>query len=115
MRKLTFTTKAEQRLEEISDWTFERFGPRQADIYEQELISKCLAIASGMAVTQSCSILTPANLSPPLRFGRSGKHLIIYLEHRDKCVIIDLMHSSSNLATGIERLARLTTAGTAET
>lgn len=107
MRELVFTPIAEARLEDISDWAFEKFGARQATRYEDELVSRCIAISNGSAVTQNCSVIMEPGAKTQLRFGRAGRHLIIFLDRESHCVIVDLLHSSSNLAGHIETLSRL--------
>ena len=107
MRKLTFTPIAEKRLEAISEWTFQRFGPRQAGRYEEEIVARCAGIASGTVPSQNCSVLTETNISTPLRFARTGKHMIIFLEYHDRCVVVELLHSSSDLAAHVADLALL--------
>lgn len=46
-RSLRLTLCAEARLVDIARWTIETFGPRQAELYGAELLSRCDAIRSG--------------------------------------------------------------------
>ena len=66
------TRAAEASLSEIARWTFETFGPRQADAYAQDLIDICNAIAAGKAQTQDCRRIIDPNLPEDLRFARGG-------------------------------------------
>lgn len=106
MRQLIFTPFAELQLDEILSWTFEEFGPQQADKYENELINRCLAIAEGIAATQNCSVILPSGAASSLHFGRAGQHIIVFMETSDAIVIVSLLHSKSNLAAQIETLSR---------
>ncbi|EDM69391.1 hypothetical protein RAZWK3B_11652 [Roseobacter sp. AzwK-3b] len=91
------TEKAEQSLYEIALWTFETFGPRQADAYEQDILVKLDDIASSIAHSQSCSILLGSDISEDVRFGRVGAHYLIYVELADSFVLLDVLHQSVDL------------------
>ena len=57
MKSIRLTKQAEEQLASIAEWTFQTFGPRQADAYEKDLIQCCERIAGGMAHRQSCTAL----------------------------------------------------------
>lgn len=94
---------------EIALWTFETFGSRQAAAYEDDLIARCREIASGAAITQGCRQLIAPNLAEDLRFARSGQHFIVFIEDAEQVVIVDFLHSRSDLPG---KLTALTTRGT---
>jgi len=48
-RTFRLTSRAEDSLVEIARRTIEKFGLRQADIYEGKLLSRCEAIMNGQA------------------------------------------------------------------
>tara|TARA_B110000208_G_scaffold174085_1_gene218488 strand:+ start:636 stop:803 length:168 start_codon:yes stop_codon:yes gene_type:complete len=48
------TPQAEQSLMEIAQWTFDTFGPRQADAYELDILDRLDAITDGVAHSQGC-------------------------------------------------------------
>lgn len=98
------TRQAETSLTDIARWTFETFGSRQAEAYEEDLIARCDQIADGTAPWQSCRRIIDPALPERLRFTRSGQHLIIYIEQPDAVVIVDFLHGRSDLPA---RLARL--------
>ena len=91
------TEQAEESLLEIALWTFETFGPRQADAYEKDILAKMVDIAAGAAHTQSCSILLGSDISEDVRFGRVGSHYLIYAELAGYFVLLDLLHQSVDL------------------
>ncbi|EDM69411.1 hypothetical protein RAZWK3B_11752 [Roseobacter sp. AzwK-3b] len=91
------TEHAEQSLLEVALWTFETFGPRQADAYEQDILTKMDEIANGLAHTQSCSVLLDRDLREDVRFGRVGSHYLIYVELADSFVLLDVLHQSVDL------------------
>jgi toxin ParE1/3/4 len=91
------TRAAEASLIEIARWTVETFGPRQADAYEEDLIATCRDIAAGTALSQDCRRLIDPDLAEDLRFARCGQHVIVFVEDPDQVIIIDFLHSRSNL------------------
>jgi len=91
------TRAAEASLIEIARWTVETFGPRQADAYEEDLIATCRDIASGTALSQDCRRLIDPDLAEDLRFSRCGQHFIVFVEDPDQLIIIDFLHSRSDL------------------
>jgi len=104
-RSWRLTKQAEESLTEIARWTLATFGPRQADIYEDELIARCQAIADGRAMTQSCAVLTDTISSGHLRFARAGEHFVVFLEQEERVVVLDFLHGRSNLSPRLAALA----------
>ena len=91
------TRQAERSHVEIAQWTLETFGLLQAEAYEADLIARCAAIAAGEAPSQDCRRLIDPNLSEDLRFTRAGQHFIVFVETQDQVIVIDLLHSRSDL------------------
>ncbi len=103
-RSFRLTRQAENSLVEIAIWTMQRFGLRQAELYEAELIDRCDAIARGEAVSQSCSkIIESTN---ELRFTRAGEHFVVYLDRTDEVVIVDILHARCDLPRHITALSK---------
>ena len=103
-RPWRLTRSAEAALIGIADWTLETFGPRQAAAYEDDLIARCQEIAAGTAVTQDCRRLIDPDLPEDLRFARVGQHFVIFVEDAEQIVIIDFLHSRSDLPRRIANL-----------
>lgn len=103
MKPFRLTRQAEEHLTEIAIWTSDTFGPRQADAYEQDLILRCEQIANGTAPNQSCSILVEG-LKADLRYTRAGQHFIVFLEYDDEVIIVDFLHSRSDLPAKLAHL-----------
>ncbi|MBC9245978.1 type II toxin-antitoxin system RelE/ParE family toxin [Paracoccus sp. 11-3] len=99
------TRAAEASLIDIARWTVETFGSRQAAAYEDDLITTCRDIATGEAMTQDCRRLIDPDLQADLRFARAGQHFVIFIEDADRVIIIDFLHTRSDLP---RRLANLT-------
>ncbi|SFR64377.1 type II toxin-antitoxin system RelE/ParE family toxin [Litoreibacter janthinus] len=104
-RSFRLTRRAEDSLVAIARWTFDTFGPRQADLYEAELIHRCEAIAMGEAVSQSCALLCPE--VEDMRFARAGEHFVVFLDRPDAVIVIDILHSRSDLPGHVRALATL--------
>ena len=104
-RTFRLTRRAEESLVEIARWTIETFGPRQADIYEAELLSRCDAIVSGQAHRRSCSILVDD--AEDLRYLRAGEHFLVFLDRPGEVIIVDILHSRSDLPRHIAALSAL--------
>jgi toxin ParE1/3/4 len=100
------TRQASLAIEDIARWTTDTFGPRQAVAYEQDLITRCAEIAAGTAISQDCRRLIDPDLPEDLRFTRAGQHFVVFVEEPEQIIIIDLLHSRSDLPN---RLARLRT------
>ncbi len=108
-RPWRLTKQAEASLLEIARWTFETFGSRQATAYEEDLIAKCRDIAAGQVITQGCRQLIDPDLAEDLRFARSGQHFIVFIQDPDQVIIVDFLHSRSDLPA---QLAALSARGT---
>ncbi|MCI5039140.1 MAG: type II toxin-antitoxin system RelE/ParE family toxin [Donghicola eburneus] len=104
-RTFRLTRRAEDSLVEIARWTIETFGQRQADIYEAELLSRCEAIVSGQAHSRSCSILV--DHVADLRYIRAGEHILVFLDRPKEVIIVDILHSRSDLPHHIAALTAL--------
>jgi plasmid stabilization system protein ParE len=104
-RSFRLTRRAEDSLVEIARWTIERFGLRQADIYESELLSRCEAIVNGQAQSRSCSILVGD--AADLRYLRAGEHFLVFLDRPNEVIIVDILHSRSDLPRHIAALSAL--------
>jgi toxin ParE1/3/4 len=100
------TRQAEASLSDIALWTIDTFGPRQAQAYEEDLITRCSGIASGNVPSQSCRAIIDPDLKEDLRFARSGQHFIVFVEDEASVIIVDFLHSKSNLPDRIAQLPR---------
>ena len=97
------TRQAERSLVDIARWTIETFGQRQATAYEEDLITRCRAIADGAAPSQSCRRLIDPDLPEDLRFTRCGQHFIVFADNPDAVIIIDFLHARSDLPGKLAR------------
>lgn len=103
-RAYRLSDRAARNLAEISAWTYETFGERQADKYGDQLLQQISVIAMGRAFSQSCRDVFAADLRSDLRFARSGRHFIIFTETPDEILIVDFIHQSADIGGRLEGL-----------
>jgi len=99
------TRQAEASLLNIALWTIETFGPRQAQAYEEDLITCCSGIASGTVASQSCRAIIDPELKEDLRFVRSGQHFIVFVDDDTRVIIVDFLHSRSDLPAKLAKMS----------
>jgi len=104
LKSWRLTRQAEASLLDIALWTIETFGPRQAQAYEEDLIARCSGIASGNVASQSCRVIIDPDLKEDLRFARSGQHFIVFVEEDASLIIVDFLHSRSDLPAKLASL-----------
>ncbi|WP_341213810.1 type II toxin-antitoxin system RelE/ParE family toxin [uncultured Limimaricola sp.] len=108
MKAWRLTPRAEESLADIALRTLEMFGPRQTEIYENELLDRCAALAAGRAASRDCSGLLGQNSEMDLRYTRAGEHFLVFLDMPDELVIVDFLHARSDLPARIAAIqARL--------
>ena len=90
------TRRAEASLTEVARWTSENLGLCQAEPYEAEVLNRCEEILSGQAHSLSCPVLVDE--ADDLRFTRAGEHFLVFLDHPDEVVIVDILHARSDLS-----------------
>lgn len=104
-RPFRLTRRAEDSLIDIARWTLETFGPRQAELYEAELIERCRSVADGRAHSRSCAVLVEG--AEDLRYLRAGEHFLVFLDRTEEIIIVDILHSRSDLPRHIARLTAI--------
>lgn len=102
------TRAAAVSLVDIARWTSETFGPRQTTAYEEDLIALCRALAEGAAPSQDCRRIIDPDLPENLRFSRAGQHFVVFVEDAEQVIIVDFLHSRSDLP---RRLGNLPVSG----
>lgn len=108
-RTFRLTRRAEASLTKIARWTIENFGLRQAELYEAELLNRCKEILNGQAHSRSCAILVDD--ADDLCFVRAGEHFLVFLDQPDEVVIVDILHSRSDLPRHLAAVKALKTEG----
>lgn len=106
-RSFRLTRRAEASLVEIARWTIENFGLHQAKLYELELLSRCEAILNGRVHSRSCAVFVDD--ADDLRYKRAGEHFLVFLERPEELIIVDILHSRSDLPRHVAALTALKT------
>ena len=91
------TPQAEQSLMEIAQWTFDTFGPRQADAYELDILDRLDAITDDVAHSQGCQVLFDEQMTLDVRYSSVGSHYLIYVEYGDHFALLDQLHQRVDL------------------
>ncbi|MEJ6396117.1 type II toxin-antitoxin system RelE/ParE family toxin [Gymnodinialimonas sp. 2305UL16-5] len=104
-RSFRLTRRAEDSLVEIARWTIDTFGLTQSVLYEAEVLARCRAIAEGHVPSRSCAVLVEG--AEDLRFTRAGEHFLVFLDRPDAVIIVDILHSRSDLPRHVAALAAL--------
>jgi len=91
------TRAGEASLTAIARGTYETFGPRQAAVYEEDLIATCHEIAAGTALSQDCHRLIDPDLPEGLRFTRCGQHFMVFVEAPQQVIVVEFLHNRSDL------------------
>lgn len=100
MRKLRLTTIAETSLNEIIEFTLDKFGLEQALVYKEELITFMEKLCtSPFTLGHSCAALfsDETNKSVKLRYILISSHYVIYSENDSLIIIYDFVHKKRNL------------------
>ncbi|MFY1709097.1 type II toxin-antitoxin system RelE/ParE family toxin [Tritonibacter scottomollicae] len=103
------TRQAEDSLQDIADWTFATFGPRQAQVYGEELIDRCTGLAQGHVPSRPCRALVAPDLPDDLRYVRAGQHYVVFIDGPDQLIVIDFLHVRCDLPRRLAALGEDTT------
>lgn len=99
--RIRLTTGAEADFLTILDATVERFGPRQADIYENHLLSALAALEDGPEILGHVprpDIRPDLVIYPVARRGVSARHLICYRAIDDRTIeVLRILHDAMDL------------------
>ncbi len=104
-RSFRLTRRAEVSLVEIARWTIENFGLHQAELYEVELLTRCEALLNGQVHSRSCAVFVDD--AEDLRFVRAGEHFLVFLDRSDELIIVDILHSRSDLPRHVAALTAI--------
>ncbi len=97
MASYVFTDKAERDLENIIDYTVERWGTNQARQYIESLEQVAQSLASNADIGLKRDDLSEGLLSFPCR-----SHILYYLKNTHGVSIIRILHSSMDSAKHLE-------------
>ena len=61
---------------------------------------------SGNVTSQNCRAIIDPDLAEDLRFTLSGQHFIVFIEDSDSIIIVEFLHSQSNLPAKLASLEK---------
>lgn len=96
-RRLRYSSDAESSLDEIADWTFDQFGPRQAEVYMAKLHGACHRLADGVLRGRSARAEWGGGIAAGLLFVRVERHVVLFVETAEEVVIVDVLHGAMDL------------------
>ncbi len=106
MKRLHFTDQAEDSLAGIARWTADAFGPRQADIYNKEVLDRCISLAKGLVPSRSCRFLLSSDLAEDMRYAQIGGHIVVFVETASELVVMDFFNQREDWLGKIALLGR---------
>ncbi len=97
MKPVAISDRAARSLDRIASFSKDAFGAVRGDRYIADLLRRCRAVANGRAQHQSCRRQFADDLREDLRFTRSGRHYIIFVDTPSKILIVDFLHQSADI------------------
>ncbi|MEF0943277.1 type II toxin-antitoxin system RelE/ParE family toxin [Rhizobium sp. BR 362] len=92
MKKLVFLPKAASDIDQIYDYTEEKWGYEQAEDYVFALRDRCHALVKGIARGRKVGGIKPDYLALV-----SGSHFIIYKDAAQTITIVRILHQRMNI------------------
>lgn len=96
------TDQAELDLLDISKWTFENFGARQAEYYAETILMAIEALTDG---PETLGTIARVELAPRVRtlhiarHGRHARHFVVFRVADDQVLeVLRLLHDSMDMA-----------------
>lgn len=86
MKSIAFSPAAEADIEGIWDYSADRWGLDQADIYADAIRDACYALAKGTKQGR------PANILPDVQQYLCGSHVVYFLDYPDHLDVIRILH-----------------------
>nr|WP_245218563.1 type II toxin-antitoxin system RelE/ParE family toxin [Rubellimicrobium aerolatum] len=89
--------EVEASLVDIFAWTLDRFGPRQAEAYEADLIDAFGRIAEDALIGRSCRKVWGERMPERQMFARVGAHVVVWEEVAEEVVVVAVLHGAMDL------------------
>jgi toxin ParE1/3/4 len=94
--QVRLTDRAQADFDDIVDWTFDAFGPRQSRVYMEVIVDAVEALKDGPMLSGS---FDRSDIGPGLRTlhvaraGRRGSHLLLYRAAGDRRIdLLRILH-----------------------
>ncbi len=97
IRPVRLTREADSRLDDIFDWTFDRFGPQQAERYRARLQAAFDRLAEGTLRGRSALAEFGEWMPEWLLFVRVERHVVLFVETTEEVVVVAVLHGAMDL------------------
>lgn len=91
MKTIVFLPAAEVDIEAIWDYSADRWGESQADLYTDEIVHTCEALATGSKPGR------PVDVRPGLFKCRVSSHVIYFRNTAERIVVIRVLHGTQDV------------------
>lgn len=91
MKTIVFLPAAEADIEAIWDYSADTWGERQADVYTDEIVHACEALADGRRAGR------PVDVRPGLLKFRVSAHVIYFRNTSDRIIVIRVLHGAQDV------------------
>jgi toxin ParE1/3/4 len=102
MKNFRLSPRAVRSLDQIADFGRDQFGPKQSTAYVRDLLGRCRDLARGRVPHRACRDVFAPDARADLRFARSGRHVIVFVETPGGPLILDFLHQSVDLTRRLE-------------
>ena len=101
-RELKLLPRAERSLNDISQWTEERFGPEQATTYIARIRARLHDVQFGTAHLRRLDKITGNPRHSDAWAVRAGEHFLILSLSADQIIVLDVRHTRSDPGNFLE-------------
>lgn len=105
MTPVRLTRSAAATLADIADWTFDRFGPEQAEAYRAGLIAAWQGLTRPSPTQRRVHGFEAAS-GDGVPYVRAAAHFIVFRRTPEDVAILDFLNVRSDLAARLEALAK---------
>ena len=91
MKSIVFLPAAEADIDAIWDYSADRWGESQADLYTDEIFHACKALASGSKPVR------PVDVRPGVFKCRVSSHVIYFRNNVDRIIVIRVLHGAQDV------------------
>ncbi len=106
MKTIVYAPAALSSLADILEYTIEKFGGAQADVYTSQLVARIEALASGIGPkARPCErLMRGVRPAAGLSFYHEGSHFLIFREKPDKLEVVEILHGRMDVASRLKEL-----------
>lgn len=96
-RRIRLLPDADRSLDRIAEWTRDRFGPRQAEVYVGRLLAGIDRLGEGTLRGRNARAAWGDGVREGLLFVRVERHVVLFLEEPGEVVVVAVLHEAMDL------------------